>query len=53
MPLSGLGVFGMLFAGGKRSGKAMNKARKRFLSFAGLGALLLVTLFTIACGGSS
>jgi len=53
MPLSGLGVFGMLFAGGKRSGKAMNKARKRFLSFAGWGALLLVTLFTIACGGSS
>jgi len=53
MPLSGLGVFGMLFAGRKRKGKTMSKARKRIVGFAGLGALALVTLFTMACAGSS
>jgi uncharacterized protein (TIGR03118 family) len=51
LPLSSLGVFGMVL--GKGSRKAMSKGMRRALGIAALSLLALGMMLTVGCGGSS
>jgi len=52
LPLSGLGVFGMVFAVRRRDRKPMPKAWKHGIWASALGLLVLGVLFTVGCGSS-
>ena len=51
LPLSGLGLFGMVFARRKNEEKGIGKTRKP--GFVGLGLLILGSLLMLGCGGTS
>ena len=53
LPLSGLGVFGMVFAVRGRDRRLMPKAWKHGIWASALGLLVLGVLFTVGCGSSS
>ena len=50
LSLSGLGLFGMVFAGRKEDGKPIAKTWKRVFWISGLSLILLVLLLTVGCG---
>ena len=52
-PLSGLGLFGMVFANRKENGKPIAKALKRVFWMSGLSLILLTLLLTLGCGSNA
>ena len=50
LPLSSLGLFGMVFANRR---KPLSKVAKRILCAVAISVLALATLFTVGCGGGS